>query len=117
MIRAIHHVQLAMPEGGEDAARAFYGDVLGIAEREKPEDLKANGGCWFESGDLRVHLGVETDFLPARKAHPAFITSDLNVLTHRLLSCAITFESADPIDGCARIFCDDPFGNRIEFME
>ncbi len=116
MICAIDHVQLAMPADSEAAARAFYGDVLGLAEREKPEALKAKGGCWFERGGVRVHLGVDRDFRATRKAHPAFVVDDLAAISHRLGHAGIDFEAAEPVDGRARIFCADPFGNRIELM-
>jgi len=83
-IRRLDHVQLAMPAGRENDARAFYQGVLGIPEVAKPPQLAARGGCWFEHGDLKVHLGVEADFSPARKAHPAFIVDDLQNLVQRL---------------------------------
>ena len=69
--RGIDHVQLAIPVGGEDTARRFYVDVLGLVERPKPAVMAARGGAWFEAGDVRVHVGAEADFVPARKAHPA----------------------------------------------
>jgi hypothetical protein len=71
-LRAIDHIQLAMPHGGEDAARAFYDGLLGVPEAAKPADMAARGGCWFEQPGLKIHLGVEADFKPSRKAHPAF---------------------------------------------
>lgn len=85
-ILSIDHVQLAMPAGQESKARAFYGDILGIPEVEKPEALQARGGVWFESGAVKIHLGVEDDFLPAKKAHPALVVSDLNSLIGSLKS-------------------------------
>ncbi|HZP68124.1 MAG TPA: VOC family protein [Rudaea sp.] len=116
-IRSIDHVQLAMPLGGEAAARAFYGGLLGIPERPKPAELAARGGCWFECGGLRVHLGAEGDFRAARKAHPAFVVDDLPRLVASLRDAGCTLREDDPIDGRARAFVDDPFGNRIELME
>ena len=80
---ALEHVQLAMPEGQEAKARAFYAGLLGIPEVDKPANLKARGGCWFQSGELRIHLGVEKDFRPARKAHPALLVGDLAALSAR----------------------------------
>ena len=80
----LDHVQLAMPKGGEAQAREFYQDVLGLNEVEKPSNLRKRGGCWFESQEIKVHLGVETDFHPARKAHPAFLVRDLAHLVERL---------------------------------
>jgi hypothetical protein len=83
-VERLDHIQLAMPAGGEDAARAFYADLLGIPEVPKPKDLAKRGGCWFERGSLKLHLGVEQDFRPAKKAHPALIVSDLPTLIKRL---------------------------------
>ena len=84
LLKSIHHIQLAMPEGGEERARAFYAGVLGLVEVEKPGNLKARGGCWFETGAVRVHLGVEPDFRPARKAHPAFLVDDVAALAAKV---------------------------------
>jgi len=80
MLLAIDHVQLAMPAGGEAAARGFYGDLLGLPEKPKPPHLAKRGGCWFEHDALKIHLGVEADFHPARKAHPGLLVSDLQTL-------------------------------------
>src|SRR5882724_1289705 len=79
-ILRIDHVQLAMPAGGEQKARAFYAGLLGIPEVPKPPELARRGGAWFESGELRIHLGVDADFRPAKKAHPALQVSDLKAL-------------------------------------
>ena len=76
-ITALHHVQLAMPEGGEESARAFYAGRLGLTEVDKPSALAGRGGCWFEGGDCRLHLGVATPFAPARKAHPALVVTPI----------------------------------------
>lgn len=114
---ALHHVQLAMPEGGEDAARAFYGDLLGLAETPKPPALAARGGVWFERGDLRVHLGVARPFAPARKAHAAFLVADLRALAGRLEAAGIDARRDEPLPGFDRVYVDDPFGNRIELMQ
>jgi len=116
-IKAIDHVQLAMPFGGEAVARAFYEDVLGIPEVPKPPNLAKRGGCWFGHGALRVHLGVENDFRPARKAHPAFLVEGLPALKTRLEAAGYTCRTDEPLAGYDRIYVDDPFGNRIEFME
>jgi len=113
----IDHVQLAMPAGGEAAARAFYRDALGLAEAPKPAHLAARGGCWFGDGVLKVHLGVDPDFRPARKAHPAFVVSDLALLTARLDAGEYRIVEDAPLDGRRRVFVDDPFGNRIELIE
>jgi len=116
-IEAINHVQLAMPPGGEAAARQFYGDLLGIPEVEKPPHLAIRGGCWFERGALKVHLGVEPDFRPARKAHPAFTVSGLLQLPERLQAAGYTVTEDAPLIDYGRRYVSDPFGNRIELME
>lgn len=113
----LDHIQLAMPEGGEDKARRFYGALLGLAEMEKPENLKKRGGCWFEKGGIKVHLGVEKDFRPARKAHPAFLVQDLAGLVERLAAAGVSARRDEPLEGYDRVYVDDPFGNRIELME
>src|SRR4051812_4985920 len=113
LITAIDHVQLAMPPGGEDAATAFYEGLLGIPQVPKPAPLAARGGCWFERGPLRVHLGVEEDFRPARKAHPALLVSDLDTLTERLSAAGVNVRSGDTP---GQVYVDDPFGNRIEMV-
>lgn len=113
----LEHVQLAMPAGREDEARAFYQGMLGIPEVPKPTHLAARGGCWFERGDLKVHLGVEAEFSPARKAHPAFIVSDLPSLVQDLRSAGYRVVADQPLEGFDRMYADDPFGNRIELMQ
>jgi 5-(carboxyamino)imidazole ribonucleotide synthase len=114
---ALEHVQLAMPEGQEGKARAFYAGLLGIPEVEKPSNLKARGGCWFQTGELRVHLGVEKDFRPARKAHPAFLVGDLAAISAALNAAGHPVRSEEPLVGFVRVYVDDPFGNRIELMQ
>lgn len=116
MISGIDHVQLAMPPGGEDAARAFYGELLGLRETLKPDALRARGGAWFEGARTIVHLGVDAAFAPARKAHPAFLVTDLDALQQRLrdAGCEITDDASVP--GVRRIYASDPFGNRLEFI-
>jgi catechol 2,3-dioxygenase-like lactoylglutathione lyase family enzyme len=116
-IIAIDHVQLAMPPGAEAQARAFYEGVLGIPEVPKPPNLAKRGGCWFERGPLRIHLGVEAEFRPARKAHPAFLVDDLDTLKAILERAGYTPRTDEPLEGYNRIYVDDPFGNRIELME
>jgi catechol 2,3-dioxygenase-like lactoylglutathione lyase family enzyme len=113
----IDHVLLAMPIGGEGDARAFYQDLLGIPEIAKPEALAGRGGCWFQNGVVQIHLGVEADFVPARKAHPAFLVSDLRALATKLTTAGRQLTSDTPLPGYDRLFVDDPFGNRIEFMQ
>lgn len=116
-ILALHHVQLAMPSGGEDQARAFYCDVLGLAEVPKPENLARRGGCWFEKGELRIHLGVEADFRAARKAHPALLVGGLAGLAARIAAAGYEVVSDEPLEGFERLYVYDPFGNRIELMQ
>lgn len=116
-IVGLDHVQLAMPEGGEERARSFYRDVLGLAEMPKPPDLAARGGCWFEGGGAHVHLGVEQDFRPARKAHPALLVDDLEAFAAALAEAGVAFEPGKPLDGYRRGDVVDPFGNRIELMQ
>ena len=117
LVEAINHVQLAMPAGEEAKARRFYADLLGIPEVEKPPNLAARGGCWFERGALKVHLGVEREFRPARKAHPAFTVSDLAGLVQRLAQAGYDVVEDEPLVGFDRRYVSDPFGNRIELME
>ena len=116
-IECLDHVQLAMPEGGEALARSFYQDVLEIPEVPKPTDLAARGGCWFERGSLKVHLGVEAEYRPARKAHPGFLVSGFAELCERLRGAGYEVRPEAVTSGPARAFVDDPFGNRIEIID
>jgi catechol 2,3-dioxygenase-like lactoylglutathione lyase family enzyme len=116
-IRALDHVQLAMPAGEEARARAFYGAALGIPEVPKPPHLAARGGCWFESDTVKIHLGVDAAFRPARKAHPALLVEDLPQLVERLRAGGYELADDEPLEGFDRIYAYDPFGNRIELME
>ena len=114
---AIDHVQLAMPPGGEDRARAFYASVLGLGEVPKPAVLAVRGGAWFESGEVRIHLGVEPDFRAARKAHPALVVDDLGALRQALESAGCPVKEGETLETGARLFTEDPFGNRLELIE
>lgn len=116
-VRRLDHILLAMPAGRESEARKFYQGILGIPEATKPSELAARGGCWFEDGELKVHLGVEKNFAPARKAHPAFIVDDLAALTSAMVQAGFPIAHDEPLEGYDRIFVHDPFGNRIELME
>jgi catechol 2,3-dioxygenase-like lactoylglutathione lyase family enzyme len=117
-ILSIDHVQIAMPAGEEEKARAFYVELLGFTELAKPHELAKRGGAWFQSGNVQLHLGVEADFRPARKAHPAFIVDDLDTLIAAAQNVGYeTDTSQPPIDGYKRAHIFDPFGNRIELME
>jgi catechol 2,3-dioxygenase-like lactoylglutathione lyase family enzyme len=115
---AFDHVQLAMPAREEEKARAFYGGIFGMTELPKPPELAQRGGAWFQAGDVILHLGVEADFRPARKAHPALIVDDLEAF---LQACQVngldTDTSQPPLAGYKRAHVFDPFGNRIELME
>lgn len=113
----LDHIQLAMPEGGEDAARAFYGGLLGMPELPKPAELRGRGGCWFQGPGLGVHLGVEAAFAPARKAHPAFAASDLDALERALRAAGVAITPDTTLPSVRRFYAADPFGNRIEFMQ
>jgi catechol 2,3-dioxygenase-like lactoylglutathione lyase family enzyme len=116
-ITALHHVQLAMPRGREAEARAFYVDVLGFREVAKPPHLAARGGAWFVAGDAAVHLGVEDDFRPARKAHPALLVSGLRDLVQRCENAGYEVTTDQPLPGYDRAYVADAFGNRIELLE
>lgn len=117
-ILAIDHVQIAIPPGREERARRFYAGVLGFDEIPKPPELAERGGFWLQAGDVRLHLGVESDFHPARKAHPAFVVDDLDEWVEKVqLAGYETDTSQPPLDGYKRAHIFDPFGNRIELME
>lgn len=132
MITRLDHVHIAMPPGGEDLARKFYRDLLGLVEIEKPERLRARGGCWFEGrvaagsaaeGSITegprvvLHLGIEEDFRPARKAHTAFTVSDLETLRRTFEDVGYAVIPDDAVPGVTRFFVSDPFGNRLEFIQ
>jgi catechol 2,3-dioxygenase-like lactoylglutathione lyase family enzyme len=116
-VRAIDHVQLAMPPGEEAQATAFYEALLGIPRVPKPQHLAARGGCWFESDGVKIHLGVEVDFRPARKAHPALTVDGLDRLVETLAGAGVAVQAGEPLEGYSHVYVDDPFGNRIELME
>ena len=113
----VHHVQLAMPADGEDAARCFYSGVLGVPEVPKPGELAKRGGVWFETDGVKIHLGVEQDFRPARKAHPGLLVRDLQSLSKRLAGAGHEVTNGEPLDGYQHIYVNDPFGNRLELLE
>lgn len=116
-ILAIDHVQLAMPAGEEDRARAFYQGILGLPEQPKPAKLAKRGGAWFERGSLKVHLGVETEFRAATKAHVGFLVDDVASLIARCNEAGYRVVGDEPLEGFVRIYIYDPFGNRLEFMQ
>jgi catechol 2,3-dioxygenase-like lactoylglutathione lyase family enzyme len=113
---ALDHLQLAMPRGREAEARAFYGDILGLKELTKPPNLAVRGGVWFMLGNQQLHLGVEQDFRPAKKAHPAFLTEDIEDLRGRLQNKGFAPYEDEPLAGYDRFYVADPFGNRLEFL-
>jgi catechol 2,3-dioxygenase-like lactoylglutathione lyase family enzyme len=116
-IEDLDHVQVAMPPGGEERARAFYGDLLGLPEIPKPTNLAARGGVWFAVGPRQLHLGVEPDFRPARKAHPAFRVRGLAGLVERCRAAGVAVVEDEPLPGFDRVYLTDPFGNRLELLE
>ena len=117
-ILSIDHVQIAMPSGEEDRARAFYLNVLGFTEIPKPAELAKRGGAWFQSERAQLHLGVEQEFRPARKAHPAFIVDELDALITKAENAGYETDTSQPsLDGYKRAHVFDPFGNRIELMQ
>jgi len=113
----IDHVQLAAPAGCEEEARRFFGELLGMREVPKPEKLKVRGGVWFQCGPQMIHIGVEPAFQPAKKAHPAFLVHRIELLMEHLRENGAAFRIDDEIPGQIRFFTEDPFGNRLEFME
>ena len=113
----IHHVQLACPAGSEDTLRSFYSGVLGFAEIPKPDVLASRGGCWFRGGGIELHLGVEQDFRPARKAHPGLLVRDLDAWAGRLRAAGAPVTFDDNFPGMRRFYSEDPHGNRLEFLE
>jgi len=116
-VLGIDHVQLAMPRGKEAAARSFYANVLGLDEVAKPAPLTQRGGCWFARADVKVHLGVDPDFMPATRAHVCFVVDDLAAMSGQLASAGYAVKADNAIAGVNRLFTTDPFGNRIEIME
>lgn len=112
----LDHIQLAIPCGSEDPCRAFWCALLHFEELEKPEALKSRGGAWFSNGETEIHLGVEQDFKPAKKAHPAFVVPGIDDLASRLQSANHPVRWDNSIAGRRRFFTDDPVGNRIEFI-
>ncbi|MEW2116899.1 VOC family protein [Streptomyces sp. NPDC005474] len=117
MIVAVDHVQLAAPPGSEDGLRAFYVGVLGMTETPKPPTLAARGGCWFRAGAAQLHLGVETEFRAARKAHPGLRVTDIEAYAARLEAHGVRVTWDDGLPGHLRFYVSDPVGNRLEFLE
>lgn len=113
---SIDHIQIAAPAGCEQAAREFYGETLGLDEIEKPEPLRSRGGCWFRCGAHQIHIGVDPDFRPARKAHAAFMVDNLDALRTRLGARGFEILEDENLPAARRFYTNDPWGNRIEFM-
>lgn len=116
-VLSIDHVQLAIPKDSEDRARVFYRDLLGMKEIPKPEPLARRGGCWFTSGEAQVHLGVEEDFRPAKKAHPALVVEGFDKILAKCEKAGVASKMDAEIDGRRRVHIFDPFGNRLELIE
>lgn len=117
MLMDVDHVQLAAPPGSEPELRAFYVGVLGMSEVPKPPALAARGGCWFLAGAVQLHLGIEADFRPARKAHPGLRVRDISAYARRLASRGVPVTWDDALPGHRRFYAEDPVGNRLEFLE
>ena len=113
----LHHIQLAMPEGEEEAALKFYGAILGLTQVAKPPELAPRGGLWFRDGALEVHLGIEEPFTPARKAHPAFLVRNLATLRELIETAGYRVTDDVALEGFHRCHVRDPFGNRLELVE
>ncbi|MGY4399119.1 catechol 2,3-dioxygenase-like lactoylglutathione lyase family enzyme [Sphingomonas sp. UYAg733] len=117
MALTLNHVQIAVPAGGEAAARRFFGEMLELTELPKPAELAARGGCWFALGDRQLHLGIDPDFRAAKKAHIALSTDDLDALEARLTAAGYPIRTDSPVGGHRRFFTEDPFGNRLELID
>ena|SRR5215813_573717 len=113
----IDHIQIAAPKDCEPEARRFFGDLLKLEEIEKPEPLKSRGGCWFRVGSKQLHIGIEEDFRPATKAHPAFAVDNLDELFDLLTAAHVPCQWDTTVAGVRRFFAKDPWGNRLEFTE
>lgn len=117
MLSVIDHVQLAAPRGSEDELRDYYGRVLGMTEVPKPPALARRGGCWFSSGDVHLHIGIEEEFRPARKAHPGLLVTDIDAFAARLAAAGQDVVWDGDLPGYRRFYSRDPVGNRLEFLE
>lgn len=114
---SVHHVQLAIPVGGEEKAREFYVGVLGFEEVRRPTALAVQGGAWFRRGDLELHVGIDPDFHPATTAHPGILVDDLQLVSSRIRDAGLQLRPDSHLPGFRRFYVDDPFGNRLEFLQ
>ncbi|MES9521779.1 glyoxalase [Streptomyces capoamus] len=117
MLVAVDHVQLAAPPGSEPELRSYYTGVLGMTEIPKPPALAARGGCWFEAGSVRIHVGIETDFRPVKKAHPGLRVTGIETYAARLAAHGAPVTWDDRLPGHRRFHTEDPVGNRLEFLQ
>ncbi len=111
------HIQLAIPVGGDDAARRFFGECLGLTELPKPPELAKRGGLWFQCGNIQLHLGIDPNFKPAIKTHPGFLVERLEPVVSALQASGYQVEHDPVTEGFTRMLTSDPFGNRIELLE
>jgi extradiol dioxygenase family protein len=113
----LDHILLAMPAGEEQKARHFFTEILGMEEEAKPAPLNTRGGSWFKKDEVKIHVGGEENFRPQKKAHPALVVSNLDELAAKLVENNYPVKWDDALPECKRFFTEDPFGNRIEFIE
>jgi len=116
-IKKIDHIQLAAPIGSENEARLFFQGVLSLQEIVKPVELQKNGGVWFSNDQIHIHVGIEEKFVPAKKAHPAFEVADIESFASHIRQKGISIQMDDKLPGAKRFYVNDPFGNRLEFLE
>jgi len=116
-ILGLDHVQVAIPPDSDEVARAFYAGVLGLVEIPKPEPLRATGALWLRVGSAELHLGIQPDFHPARKAHPAIRVADVDTMAARCSAAGYAVDWDDRYPGVRRFYVHDPFGNRIEILQ
>lgn len=116
-VYAIDHIQIAIPPNSEDLARVFYGEILGLREIPKPDNLASRGGVWFQQDDLKLHLGVDFNFCPAKKAHPGLLVEYLDELVDRCKKSGYAIKISEDFDNYRQVYVTDPFGNRLEFLE
>jgi catechol 2,3-dioxygenase-like lactoylglutathione lyase family enzyme len=118
VIAGLDHVAVAAPPGSEEEARRFYGGVLGLEELPKPETLAKYGGAWFACGGQQLHIGIEPEFTPAHRAHPAFSVDGaerLAAVAARLSAAGVAVAWDQELPGTSRFYASDPWGNRLEF--